>query len=92
MDEQFTSDNRFFTSMIPPAAIISEICHCPFSYISVSGWELDGFESLESFSFDNLPGMNVHMVNCFMEKKDDLENVLGMGRTYHVLISCSISP
>lgn len=63
MDEQFTSDNRFFTSMIPPAAIISEICHCPVG-------ELDGFERIASFSFANLSDMNVHMVNCFMEGKE----------------------
>lgn len=40
MDEQFTSDNGFFTSVIPPAAIISKICHCPFTYVSGSGWKI----------------------------------------------------
>ena len=36
--------------------------------------ELDGFESIDSFSFASLPDMNVHMPNYFMGgKRDALE-------------------
>lgn len=41
--------------------------------------ELDGFESIDSFSFADLPDMNVHMVNFFMGGKNyGLEMFWGM--------------